>query len=95
MFPVPQVIGTQNLTTGHEVHGCADHIIGILHPDHVGIRIHCILKNDHGVVMCMEDGSYRGVVWNVTNRRTGQPYLLTLEILGLGIQPFATRPNPP
>ncbi len=41
---------------------------------------HCILKNDNAVVMSMDDGSYRGVVWNVANRRTGEKYLLTLEM---------------
>lgn len=41
---------------------------------------HCILRNDRAVVMSMEDGSYRGVVWNRTNRRKGEHYLLTLEM---------------
>ena len=41
---------------------------------------HCILKNDNAVVMSMDDGSYRGVAWNVADRRTGEKYLLTLEM---------------
>ena len=41
---------------------------------------HCIRRDDHAVVMCMEDGSYRGVAWNTVNRRTGEAYMLTLEI---------------
>lgn len=41
---------------------------------------HCIHKDDHGVVMCLEDGSYRGVVWNMTGRRTGYDFSITLEM---------------
>ncbi len=41
---------------------------------------HCILRDDHAVVMSLEDGSYRGVVWNQSNRRRGEHYLLILEM---------------
>lgn len=41
---------------------------------------HCILRDGHAVVMSMDDDSYRGVVWNQTNRRKGCHYLVTLEM---------------
>ena len=40
----------------------------------------CIFRDDHSVVMHLEDGSYRGVAWNMTNQRRGYDYELTLEI---------------
>ncbi len=41
---------------------------------------HCILRDDHAVVMHMEDGSYRGIAWNAVRRRTGDRYQLILEM---------------
>ena len=38
---------------------------------------HCILKNDNAVVMSMDDGSYRGVAWNVADRRSADTSLLS------------------
>ena len=38
-FPVHQVIGTQNSATWKIMHGGAEHIIGIITPDHIGIRV--------------------------------------------------------
>lgn len=40
---------------------------------------HCIYRDDNAVVMCLEDGTYRGVVWNMTNNRAGYDFLMTLE----------------
>ncbi len=34
-----QIVGTQDLTPGHEMHGCGDHIVYIIHADHIRIRI--------------------------------------------------------
>ena len=39
MFPMLQVVGFQNLTTGHKVHGGTYHVISILYTDHIRIRI--------------------------------------------------------
>ena len=39
MLPVSQVIRTQYLASRHKVHGSAHHIIGISHPDCIGVRI--------------------------------------------------------
>lgn len=40
----------------------------------------CVYKDDNTVIMHLTDGSYRGVAWNMTNRRAGYDYELTLEI---------------
>ena len=39
VLPIPQIVGSQDLTAGHKMHGSAHHVIGILHPDHVRIGI--------------------------------------------------------
>ncbi|MCI5953803.1 MAG: family 43 glycosylhydrolase [Lachnospiraceae bacterium] len=41
---------------------------------------HCIHRDNNAVVMCLEDGTYRGVVWNMTNNRRGYDFTLTLEM---------------
>lgn len=41
---------------------------------------HCVWRSDSEVVMYMEDGSYRGVIWNTAHRRTGQAELVTFQI---------------
>ncbi len=51
----------------------------------------CILRSESEVVMRLEDGSYRGVVWNTANRRTGQGCRLTLEIEEQGEGCLLTR----
>ena len=43
---------------------------------------YCIYRDDNAVVMCLEDGSYRGVLWNMTNERTGMALDFTLELPG-------------
>lgn len=40
----------------------------------------CVYKDDYSVVMRLLDGTYRGVVWNMTNQRKGYHYSLELEI---------------
>ena len=50
---------------GHEVHGCADHIIGILHPDHVGIRI---IQPCHRVYSRGEENIYGKGMWAASLR---------------------------
>lgn len=39
----------------------------------------CIHRDNNGVVMYLEDGTYRGVVWNMTNQRRGYDFNMTLE----------------
>ncbi len=41
---------------------------------------HCIYRDDHMVVMQLEDGSCRGVAWNMTERRSGGDFELRLEL---------------
>ena len=36
-FPMDEIIGAQDGAAGGEVHGGADQVIGIVHPDHVGV----------------------------------------------------------
>lgn len=43
---------------------------------------YCIYRDDNAVVMRLEDGSYRGVLWNMTNERTGEALDFTLELDG-------------
>ncbi len=41
---------------------------------------HCIYRGDNAVVMALSDGTYRGVVWNMTNNRAGYDLRVTLEM---------------
>ena len=43
---------------------------------------YCIYRDDNAVVMRLEDGSFRGVLWNMTNERMGEALDFTLEIPG-------------
>ncbi len=52
---------------------------------------HCIYRDDNAVVMALEDGSYRGVVWNMTNRRAGYELGITLELPGASQGCLLTR----
>ncbi len=40
----------------------------------------CIFRSDNAVVMRLDDGSCRGVLWNMTNTRTGEPMEFKLEM---------------
>ncbi|MGN0401966.1 MAG: family 43 glycosylhydrolase [Acetatifactor sp.] len=43
---------------------------------------HCIFRDNNTVVMQLEDGSLRGIAWNMTNRRAGYDMSLTLQLPG-------------
>lgn len=40
----------------------------------------CIYRDDNAVVMRLDDGSCRGIVWNMTNRRSGYDFAVSLEL---------------
>lgn len=40
----------------------------------------CVHRDDNSVVMRLEDGSYRGVAWNMTDQRAGNDFRVTLEM---------------
>ncbi len=40
----------------------------------------CIYRDDTMLVMRMEDGSFRGIAWNMTEKRSGKDLLLRLEL---------------
>lgn len=42
----------------------------------------CIYKDDNTVVMKYEDGTMRGIAWNMTNHRAGYDRTVTLELPG-------------
>lgn len=52
---------------------------------------HCIYRDDNAVVMALADGTYRGVVWNMTNRRAGYELGITLELPGTSQGCLLTR----
>ncbi len=39
MFPVPKIIGTENFTSWHKMHGGTHHIISVFYTNHIRIRI--------------------------------------------------------
>ena len=41
MFPVHKIVRAQDYTAGHKVHCCADHVVGVVYPNHVGIGKVC------------------------------------------------------
>ena len=42
----------------------------------------CIYRDDNAVICKVKDGSYRGVLWNMTNTRAGYRHEVTLELPG-------------
>lgn len=42
----------------------------------------CIYKDDNSVICKMKDGSYRGILWNMTNTRAGYDQRIILELPG-------------
>ncbi len=41
---------------------------------------HCIYRDNNAVIMQLDDGTRRGVVWNMTNDRRGYDFEMTLEM---------------
>ena len=51
----------------------------------------CVHRDDNSVVMRLEDGSYRGVVWNMADHRAGYDFRVTLEMAEGGEGCLLTR----
>lgn len=51
----------------------------------------CIYRDDNAVVMRLSDGSLRGVLWNMTNERTGEALDFVLTLPGEGQGCLLTR----